>query len=74
MIVRRSSRGRAVRPLTLRCPAPLRTGRYFHVPAFADVRLTLASPDCKELVAPLGTRYEIEVRTPPALRKRMPCV
>jgi hypothetical protein len=29
-------------PLTLRSPAPLRTGQYFHVPAFAGMRLTHA--------------------------------
>jgi hypothetical protein len=31
------SDGRAVRAVTLRCPAALRAGRYTPVPAFADI-------------------------------------
>jgi len=39
---RNSFDGRAVRAVTLRPPATLRTGRYILVPAFAGMRLTHA--------------------------------
>jgi hypothetical protein len=60
--------GRAVRPLTLRSPASLRTGRYFHVPAFADMRLTLPSPSHGESEARLRLASRPSAVAPASLR------